>query len=536
LYSNLPKQLVFLLLGLCTIITIIAIGCAPAPSTPTAPASPTGTQIKMGGVPKFSFSRDASVIGYPPKWSSPVEYAYYPCAIENLGYFDEKGGVVPGLATDWKADYATKTITVTLRKGIKFHDGTDFNATAAKWNIDQYIAAKKADILISSCDVIDDSTIRINMPSWDSDCVWKMLYYAGAMISPTSFQKAGADDKARQDWALTNPVGTGPFIFVSKQRDVKTIFKKNPAYWQAGKPYLDGFEWDVIADPLVQVASLKSGEIDAICDCSPKDASGLKAAGYNIKLAPGQGGAYLNWGNSLNPDSPFSKLEVRQALSYCVDTKAVVDNLYYGFAKVSNQWAFPGTFEYNPDVVGFPYNPEKAKQLLAQAGYPNGFKTVFHLPNNPTQVNLVTAVQGYMKAVGMDATLDIMDEGRRQSVSYTDGWDGINFVGPRAWGILSQERRFLHGTKGNYPGHTKSTLKTPDIDTLLDDAFQAQDSKTQQQLLWQAQKMIIDKYCIFGVLMMTYAPAAESTKVMKSGYFETYAGQFKPPVDCWLNK
>ena len=151
------------------------------------------------------------------------------CAIENLAYFDDKGGVTtPGLATSWKSDYATKSITVELRKGVKFHDGTDFNAAAAKWNIDQYILAKKADILIKSVDIIDDYNIRVNLPSWDSDCIWKLMYYAGAMISPTAFEKAGTTQKEREDWALTNPVGTGPFIFVSKQRDVKTYSRRIP--------------------------------------------------------------------------------------------------------------------------------------------------------------------------------------------------------------------------------------------------------------------------------------------------------------------
>ena len=141
---------------------------------------------------------------------------------------------------------------------------------------------------------------------------------------------------------------------------------------------------------------MKSGEIDAICDVAPKDAKDLKAAGYIVKNAPGMGGAYLDWPNSLDPNSPFSKLEVRQALSSTVDKKAIVDGLYYGYGKVSNQWAFPGSNEYSPDVKGYSYDPAKAKQLLAQAGYPNGFKTVIHLPNNPTQIAILYCHPGLL--------------------------------------------------------------------------------------------------------------------------------------------
>ena len=296
--KGLFSKMVFLGLVLCVVISLAAYGCEPAPTAPTTTTTtPTGTTIKTGGIVRYSYYRDGTVIGYPPKWSSPVEYSIFPLAIENLAYFDKVGNVVPGLATSWKADYATKSITVELRKGIKFHDGTDFNAQAAKWNIDQYILAKKADILLKSVDIIDDYNIRVNLPSWDSECVWKLMYFAGSMISPTAFEKAGTTQKEREDWATSNPVGTGPFLFVSKQRDVKTVFKKNPNYWQKDRPYVDGVEYVIIADPLVQMAALKAGEIDAICDATPMNASTLKSA-YNIKMAPAMGGVYLPWGDS----------------------------------------------------------------------------------------------------------------------------------------------------------------------------------------------------------------------------------------------
>jgi ABC-type transport system substrate-binding protein len=130
-----------------------------------------------------------------------------------------------------------------------------------------------------------------------------------------------------------------------------------------------------------------------------------------------------------------------------------------------------------------------------------------------------------------------MDEGRRQEVSYRQGWtNGMNYAVPRGWGTLSQMRRFLHSTKGNYPGHTVTTLHPPIIDELLDKAFDAPDEKTQQDLIWQLQKTVFDEYALFSAIMITSNPAAESTKVMKSGYFEVYSGQFRPPTEMWLNK
>ena len=235
--------------------------------------------------------------------------------------------------------------------------------------------------------------------------------------------------------------------------------------------------------------------------------------------------------------SPFSKIQVRKAIGHAIDGKAIADSLYYGYAVVSNQWASPGSVEYNPDVKGQPYDPAKAKALLAEAGYSSGMSMTMYLPNNDVQKNACTAIQGYLKAVGIDLKLEIMDEGRRQEVSYRQGWtNGMNFAAPRGWGSLSQMRRFLHSTKGNYPGHTVTTIHPPIIDELLDKAFEANDDKTKQKFLWDLQKAVFDEYTLMSVIYVVQPVTVENPKVKNSGYFETYSGQWVPPVNMWIDK
>ena len=135
-------------------------------------------------------------------------------------------------------DSSGKVITLTLRRGVKFHDGTDFNAEAAKWNLDQAISTKQfGSVLIDSVDVVDPYTIRINLKQRDNTLLGMLGFsYIGMMISPTAFKTKG------EDWVIANPVGTGPFRFASWQKDVKIAFRKFEGYWQKGKPYLDGIE------------------------------------------------------------------------------------------------------------------------------------------------------------------------------------------------------------------------------------------------------------------------------------------------------
>ena len=168
-----------------------------------------------------------------------------------------KGLPVPWLATGWKIAKDLRSITFTLRKGVKFHDGTDFNAEAVKWNLDRYRTSTNTELKsVESVEVLDPFTVKLNLSKWSSTLIDNFTMHAGMMISPTSFQKNGAD------WAKTHPVGTGPFKLAYWQRDTSVKFEKFPGYWQKGKPYLDGVEWVIIADMVTRTMAFKKGEAE----------------------------------------------------------------------------------------------------------------------------------------------------------------------------------------------------------------------------------------------------------------------------------
>jgi peptide/nickel transport system substrate-binding protein len=212
--------------------------------------------------------------------------------------------MVPWLADNWKIDAVARTITITLKQGIMFQDNTPFNAEAVKWNLDRFFAAKRAELPAGSkADVVDNYTVKLTLPEWNNTAIIGMAYFAGPMISPAAWQKSADNDKDRDAWVVTHPVGTGPFIFDSWQKTVKQIYKKNPNYWQKGKPYLDGIEWIFFADPTVMEAAYINKEIDFIYIVSPISARNLKAAGADIiTLNTGLGLQQISvWYNSAIP-------------------------------------------------------------------------------------------------------------------------------------------------------------------------------------------------------------------------------------------
>ena len=246
-----------------------------------------------------------------------------------------------------------------------------------------------------------------------------LAQFTGAMISPAAFKKNG------EEWCIGNPVGTGPFQFVSRQQNVRLIYKKFDGYWQKGKPYLDRIEFVPIQDPMTKEFSLRRGEIDLMITLTAKNLKTLGKDGFTVLKSLQPAGARSIAFNSANPKSPFADVKVRQAAQYAVDTKALVDNIFNGEFEPANQQVYKGNWAYNPSVVGYPYNPAKAKQLLTAAGYPNGFKTKLIYYTTPENDQVYTAVQAYIKAVGIEVELDPVQLGKWTQVVNGGKWEGM---------------------------------------------------------------------------------------------------------------
>jgi peptide/nickel transport system substrate-binding protein len=481
---------------------------------------------KYGGVLKVSDVADPPSIGYPAKMIRGDANRQGGTAIETLFRYDVKGTLTPWLATGFKQDAKNKIITLTLRKGVKFHDDTDFNAEAVKWNLEQFIAAKAASTQnFESMTVVNDNTLQIKLAEWDSTALGNLAGTVGMMASPTACKKNGVD------WASSHPVGTGPFQFVSWEKDKKTIFKKFPGYWQEGKPYLDGVEWTNITDPVTREMAFKGRELDVALFLDWSGLKNLESEGYIVNRM-GLGGASTLVPSSTNPNSPWAKLKVRQAAQYAINSPELVKTVLNGEANPTNQWTYKGNPAYNPTVVGYPYNPSKAKQLLKEAGYPNGFKTKIMFRKGFYEQQ-IAAAQGYLQAVGIDAELDATMQARWDQTAMGGAWEGLIFgAGSGEPDVLTLLAVRMSGLANWY----KATDFPADYKNAVKVAIAAPDLKTKQKRVWDIQKMMIDKYCIAIMLWSGLQPSTEHLYVKNTGFMKNINSGFWTPEDTWLAK
>ncbi len=482
-----------------------------------------------GGTLRVADQYDGVSIGYPPKMLRVNSSRQAAPVIETLFRIDQTGNAVPWLVETFKNNVKENSVTLKLRKGVKFHDGTDFDADAVKWNLDQAITAKtQGTEKFKSIDVIDNFTVRINLTQWDSTVTSNLSQIAGMIISPAAFKKNG------QEWCAKNPVGTGPFQFVSWEKDVRTVYRKFDGYWQKGKPYLDGIVWTPIPDQLTHTFSIKKGEIDVSMWISGKDVPGLEKDGFLVTYGSSGSGTMALIPDSANPKSPFADVRVRRAARYAIDTESLVKTVYDGFAESANQWSYKNHWGYNPAVVGYPYNPAKAKRLLAEAGYPNGFKTKLGYRTNPLDDQVFTAIQSYLKAVGIDAELDPMMTGRYDQIAMQGGkWEGliINAVSPNPDIAAALAARYAGG------GPFFNSMLTPkDYVAAIQNAINAPDFKTKKKWTHEAMKLMIDKYCLQVTISGRYPFAVNRAAVHNHNIMATPNAGGWTPEEVWLEK
>jgi peptide/nickel transport system substrate-binding protein len=501
-------------------------------TTTTTTATPTTAVPQFGGTLKVISNPGITNIGYPGEVNASNDGSYRQPALETLlGYStDGKGTVVPLLATAFQYNTDYTTLTLTLRKGVKFHDGTDFNAAAAKICLDMVLNSKGVANLatVSSIDAVDEYTIRLNLKTYDSALLTNLADYGCPMVSPTSLTKLG------KDASLFHPVGTGPFKFVSYTRDVSLKYEKFADYWQKPKPYLDGLEFNLISDPVTQLASLKAGEAQMMRAIGSSDASDLQKTG-KFQLNPQEVATDCLAMDSANASSPFSNLKVRQAVAYSLDNTAIAKATGRGFFLPNNQLISPLDFGYNPDIVGYPYNVDKAKQLLKEAGYPTGFDTTLSYRAGAFESDFCNLVQGYLKPAGINAQIVLADAARFNDLRY-NGWKGmLMYVFPAGAekDMSAQFRQRLSSKNTIYP---PTTLYIPaDYNTKVQAINIERDDAKRKALLQEVSKMAIDTYCLVVPVQVEMGISASSIQVMGSDMYVKYA-MFYHPENIWLSK
>ncbi len=495
-----------------------------APKTTTTAAAP-----QYGGYLKIISTPGITSLGYPGKATFGGEQALERPAIEYLLNRDPKTQQHVGeLATSfgYNADYTT--FTMTLRKGVKFHDGTDFDAEAVKYNFELVKKGYRAVDLqfVTSIDILDPYTIRLNISKFDVAFQDNLCSMSGSIVSPTYMKSLTKDEDFK-------PVGTGPYKFVSYQRDVSLKFERFDGYW-GGKPYLDGLEFVFVADPVTQMASFKAGEADVVRQIDIVGALDLEKEGkYSLLKYPQQ--IWGIAGDGGHADSIYSNLKIRQAISCAIDNEAIAKAIGKGYYEPTNQWDKKvGGLFYSPNVVGYPYNPQKAKDLLAEAGYPNGFQTKLSLPSAVPTPDMMTMVQNYLNAVGIKVTLDTMDPSKYNQF-VKDGWNNqlIFFWIAGANGIADGFKSKMTSKATGFD--PKSFLIPADYNAKYLEAASEPNEAKRVAKFQEFLKMATDQYCVATPILVNYYFKATTSKVHDCDMYDYGMNEWRPER-MWLSK
>jgi len=413
------KKLIFLVLTIIVISGLLISGCSKSTSTAT---SGSGKPVS-GGTLRVLSATGVSNLSYVAGQGMTDETMAKAYA-ETLVYYSGTGDFKPELAKSWKIDETAKTLTFTLEKGVKFHDGTTFNAEAVRWNVQNLIDSKRLanGQYVDSIQVVDDYTFRYNLNALMAPSI--MLHSYGynllTMFSPTAFNTNGG-----KDWATSHFVSTGPFKFDSWTQDVSLKIVKNTDYWRGKQyPYLDAIEFIFVADPTIAKAKMEAGEADFWGGPALKEATDLEKAGFN--LITGVGGFYSDIiPNNVSEGSPFKDSKVREALEYAIDRDALAVGLGYGKLSAVKQTGGPASSQgYNKDFAVREHNVQKAKDLLAAAGFPTGIKTKMMIFTSAAN-DLATAIQANLAEAGIIVDIDVADPGRYIGALYQGGWEGL---------------------------------------------------------------------------------------------------------------
>lgn len=334
--------------------------------------------------------------------------------LESLLGIGQDGEIVPHLAEEMpEISDDGLTYTFKLRQGVKFHDGTDFNAEAVKFNWENLIdpaygtrQSGRIGALVKSIDVLDPYTIRISFNRIFPDFLLEMAYRTWWRInSPTAVQELGEDYGG-----VKGVVGTGPFKFKEWVQGSQLVLVKNEDYWQADLPYLDEIVYKPIPDPSVKLINLQAGTVDVIYNLPFQFIQPLQEDPEVEVLLHGSG---INHVIFLNTTLPmFKDKRVRQALSLAIDRQSLNELLYEGIAEIPNS-PFPSWHWAHPaDLPPLEYNPDKARELLKEAGYDenNPLQFEFRTDNRTLYVDEVTLVQSMWAEVGVQAEILPLDK------------------------------------------------------------------------------------------------------------------------------
>ncbi len=421
--------------------------------------------------------------------------------VETLVTFPEESTqVVPGLAESWTISKDGLQYTFKLRRGIAFHDGTPLNAEAVKFSIERQINPNHPAYKlgkypfanyffgnVKAVEVLSDERVAFLLNEPRASFLAVLTAGAASIVSPTAVMKWGPDYP-------NHPVGTGPFRFASWDRGQRVVLEKNPAYWKYPVK-VERVIYRPIVEDQARLTELLTGGLDLIVGV-PADNVGQLEKNPKITLLK-QVGAHVWYLGMNNQKKPFDDKRVRQALNYAVNKDAIVNDVLKGTGAASKGPVLPGTWGADRELKAYPYDPDRARKLLAEAGYPTGFSTTLWVPESGSgmqaPVAMSTVMQSNLKAVGVNVSLQTMEWGAYLAKLRTKEQELFAL----SWMAGTEDPDMvmyplLHSSQWTPVGPNRALYKNTRFDALLQQARLTTDQAKRAQLYKEAQRILID--------------------------------------------
>jgi peptide/nickel transport system substrate-binding protein len=445
---------------------------------------------------------------------------------DSLVVQDENGEIKPWLATSWEISEDGLTYTFRLREDVKFHDGTPFNAEAVKYNFDRIIKPEtKARNVVAllrpyeSSEVLDEYTIRVRLFEPSSAFLGNLSQALLGIVSPTAAEKYGED-------LVRNPVGTGPFKFVSWSENASITVERNDEYhWapetvhNAGAPYLDRITFHIIPEEATRIGSVQGGQVLAAETVPPQNIASLENdPKIRIFKTRTNGLPYTLFINQSR--EPWNELKARQALLYGVNVDAIIKSLYLGTYERAWSPLAPGMLGYNKALENsFSYDPAKAAALLDELGWKPGadgirekdgkkltLRYVEQSPNREKRNDIAAMIQQQLKQIGINVNVEITKDYR--TVVFENG-DYDLYGNSQVNSDPEALRSFYHSSSSSIAGRQSlSGLKDPVVDRLLDEGNVETDTEKRIKIYEQVQQEIMDRAAIIPIYVFPYTVAA----------------------------
>jgi peptide/nickel transport system substrate-binding protein len=469
--------------------TSVPAGAATVAPTAAAPA------VKRGGIFRMTTDNDWELLdphltvgnsdGFPLLFSALAR-------IERDGT-GPKLKIVPDLAASWEQT-DPKTMVLKLRQGVKFQDGSPWNAEVAKFNIDRMVkhpksVSKDSVKSIDTVDVVDPNTIRLNLKSPSASVMILLapgLKYDTYIIPKEAAEKAG-DDFGRK------PVGTGPMQVADWKPGDQLSLKKWDGYWEKGVdgqplPYVDGAVVRLIVDDSIRIVEFKAKTVDGIANIAGKDIPGLKSSAEATYYELGSGGASYSAG--VNPDyGPFKgNQKLRQAAWYALDRNAIADTLGRGAAKPAYYFWTAGLPGYDESLPKYEFDANKAKQLVKDAGFPNGVDLLLTHVARPLDSQQAQVYKQMWDNVGIRTTIEAIERVAWIKKGQTGTLEATTFNLNHYQDVDYYSRNVTTGGAGNW-----LSWSDPDMDKCMADGRATFDEAKRHEAYKTCMKVLYDK-------------------------------------------